>query len=169
VTRVGLGFDAHRFDSARPLVLGGVTIPGSPGLAGHSDADVVSHAVADALLGAAGLGDLGTLFPPTERWRGASGLELLRVTAGRVAESGWVVSNVDVTVVCEHPRVAPWRDEMIARTADALRIQHGALSIKATTTDGLGFTGRSEGAAAMAVVLLEDAGSARTLRSHERE
>jgi 2-C-methyl-D-erythritol 2,4-cyclodiphosphate synthase len=156
VTRVGLGFDAHRFDSSRPLVLGGVTIPDAPGLAGHSDADVVSHALADALLGAARLGDLGELFPPTERWRGVSGLEILRETAKWIGREGWVVSNVDVTVVCERPRVAPWRAEMVNRTAGALAVEESAVSIKATTTDGVGFTGRGEGAAAIAVVLVEE-------------
>jgi 2-C-methyl-D-erythritol 2,4-cyclodiphosphate synthase len=132
-----------------------VLIPDAPGLAGHSDADVVSHAVADALLGAARLGDLGELFPPTERWRDVSGLEILRETATRIGQDGWVVTNVDVTVVCERPRVAPWRPEMVKRTAGALSVEESAVSIKGTTTDGMGFTGRGEGAAAIAVVLVE--------------
>jgi 2-C-methyl-D-erythritol 2,4-cyclodiphosphate synthase len=132
-----------------------VLIPDAPGLAGHSDADVVSHAVADALLGAARLGDLGELFPPTERWRDVSGLEILRETAMRIGQDGWVVTNVDVTVVCERPRVAPWRREMVKRTAGVLSVEESAVSIKGTTTDGMGFTGRGEGAAAIAVVLVE--------------
>ena len=130
-------------------------IPDAPGLAGHSDADVVSHALADALLGAARLGDLGELFPPTERWRDVSGLEILRETATRIGRDGWVVTNVDVTVVCERPRVAPWRAEMVKRTAGALSMEESAVSIKGTSTDGMGFTGRGEGAAAIAVVLVE--------------
>jgi 2-C-methyl-D-erythritol 2,4-cyclodiphosphate synthase len=133
-----------------------VLIPDAPGLAGHSDADVVSHALADALLGAARLGDLGELFPPTERWRDVSGLEILRETATRIGRDGWVVSNVDVTVVCERPRVAPWRAEMVKRTAGALSMEESAVSIKGTSTDGMGFTGRGEGAAALAVVLVEE-------------
>jgi 2-C-methyl-D-erythritol 2,4-cyclodiphosphate synthase len=157
VNRVGLGFDAHRFDPDRPLVLGGVSIPDAPGLRGHSDADVVSHAVADALLGAARLGDLGVHFPATERWRGASGLDILRSASQLVAGDGWIVANVAVTVVCEQPRLGPWRGRMEARTAEALGLDDGAVSIAATTTDGMGFTGRSEGAAAIAVVLLESA------------
>jgi 2-C-methyl-D-erythritol 2,4-cyclodiphosphate synthase len=132
-----------------------VLIPDAPGLTGHSDADVVSHALADALLGAARLGDLGEMFPPTERWRDVSGLEILRETATRIGRDGWVVTNVDVTVVCERPRVAPWRAEMVKRTAGALAVEESAVSIKGTTTDGMGFTGRGEGAAAIAVVLVE--------------
>jgi 2-C-methyl-D-erythritol 2,4-cyclodiphosphate synthase len=112
--------------------------------------------VADALLGAARLGDLGELFPPTERWRDVSGLEILRETATRIGRDGWVVTNVDVTVVCERPRVAPWRTEMVKRTAGALAMEESAVSIKGTSTDGMGFTGRGEGAAAIAVVLVEE-------------
>jgi 2-C-methyl-D-erythritol 2,4-cyclodiphosphate synthase len=153
--RVGSGFDAHGRDEARPLVIGGVEIVGAAGLAGHSDADVLSHAIADALLGAAGLGDLGARFPGDERWREASSLDILRAVAGLLAEAGWRVVNVDATVVAEAPRLAPYRDEMAARVAAALGLEAAAVSVKATTTDRLGFTGRGEGIAAFAVALLE--------------
>jgi 2-C-methyl-D-erythritol 2,4-cyclodiphosphate synthase len=153
--RVGLGFDAHAFDPARPLVLGGVVVPDAPGLAGHSDADVVSHAVADALLGAAGLGDLGSMFPPTEIWRDASSLEILAASAVAARDAGWELVNADVTVIAERPRLAPYRAGMSVRVAEALGAEAGVVSIKATTTDGLGFTGRGEGIAAIAVVLLK--------------
>ena len=153
--RVGLGFDAHAFDPARPLVLGGVVVPDAPGLAGHSDADVVSHAVADALLGAAGLGDLGSMFPPTEVWRDASSLEILAASAVAAREAGWELVNADVTVIAERPRLAPYRAGMSVRVAEALGAEAGVVSIKATTTDELGFTGRGEGIAAIAVVLLK--------------
>ena len=153
--KVGLGFDVHGFDAARPLVLGGVTVPDSPGLAGHSDADVVSHALADALLGAAGLGDLGSMFPPTEAWRDASSLEILAASAAAARDAGWELVNADVTVIAERPRLEPFRAEMTRRVAEALGAEAGAVSVKATTTDGLGFTGRGEGIAAIAVVLLK--------------
>ncbi len=152
--RVGLGMDAHAFDPARPLVLGGVTIPGGPGLSGHSDADVLSHAIADALLGGAGLGDLGELFPSSPEWKDAASLALLRETVRRVRAAGWEVHNVDATVVAEKPRLAEHRSAMAAGIGGA--VGRGAIvSVKATTTDGLGFTGRAEGIAALAVVLLE--------------
>jgi 2-C-methyl-D-erythritol 2,4-cyclodiphosphate synthase len=153
--KVGLGFDAHAFDPGRPLVLGGVLVPDAPGLAGHSDADVVSHAVADALLGAAGLGDLGSMFPPTEVWRDASSLEILAASAVAARDAGWELVNADVTVIAERPRLAPYRAGMSVRVAEALGAEPKFISIKATTTDGLGFTGRGEGIAAIAVVLLK--------------
>jgi 2-C-methyl-D-erythritol 2,4-cyclodiphosphate synthase len=153
--KVGLGFDAHAFDPGRPLVLGGVLVPDAPGLAGHSDADVVSHAVADALLGAAGLGDLGSMFPPTEVWRDASSLEILAASAVAARDAGWELVNADVTVIAERPRLAPYRAGMSVRVAEALGAEPKVISIKATTTDGLGFTGRGEGIAAIAVVLLK--------------
>jgi 2-C-methyl-D-erythritol 2,4-cyclodiphosphate synthase len=153
--RIGMGFDAHAFDDARPLVLGGVTIPDAPGLAGHSDADVVSHALADALLGAAGLGDLGDRFPATSEWKDASSLEILRRCVEELTSSGWSVVNVDVTVVAERPRLAPFRDEMIKTLADALGLTADSVSVKATSTDGMGFTGRGEGIAALGVALIE--------------
>jgi 2-C-methyl-D-erythritol 2,4-cyclodiphosphate synthase len=155
VIRVGLGYDVHAFDDGRPLVLGGVSIPDAPGLAGHSDADVVSHAIADALLGAARLGDLGTLFPNDERWANASSLEILEHTTTALTDARWSIVNVDATVVAETPRLAPYRDEMIERVAGSLGLATSAVWIKATTTDGLGYTGRREGIAVMAVVLIE--------------
>lgn len=153
--RVGLGYDVHAFDEARDLVLGGVAIPDAPGLSGHSDADVVSHAIADALLGAARLGDLGTLFPNNERWAGASSLEILSHTAKAVSDARWSIVNVDATVVAQTPKLAPYREKMIDVVAASLGLATSAVWIKATTTDGLGFTGRTEGIAAMAVVLIE--------------
>jgi 2-C-methyl-D-erythritol 2,4-cyclodiphosphate synthase len=152
--RVGLGFDAHGFDSARPLVLGGVTVPDGPGLAGHSDGDALSHAIADALLGAARLGDLGDRWPSTEQWHGTSSLDFLEETMELLREKGWRIANVDSIVVAERPRLAPYREAMVDRVAQSLEIEPEAVSIKSTTTDGLGFTGRSEGIAAYAVVLI---------------
>ena len=148
--RVGVGYDAHRFESGRQLVLGGVEIPHDRGLAGHSDADVVLHAVIDAILGAAGEGDLGTLFPPDEeQWRDANSLDLLTVALGRV--SGRVV-NVDATLICEQPRIGPHRAEMERNIAEA---SSAAVSVKATTNEGMGWVGRGEGIACVAVVLLD--------------
>ena len=153
--RVGLGVDAHAFGRDRALLLGGVEIPGSRGLAGHSDGDVLSHAVADALLSAAGLSDLGSSFPNTDRWRAASSLEILSAAGRMVTGAGWSVANVDATVVAEAPALAPYREQMIVALAGALEIDRSRVWVKATTTDGLGFCGRSEGMAALAVVLVE--------------
>lgn len=155
--RVGSGYDAHGFDPSRPLVLGGVTIPGAPGLAGRSDADVVCHAVIDALLGAAGLGDLGDHFPEHAVPDGTSSVELLRRTRSLLDEAGFRPVNVDVTAVLQDVRVSPYRDQMRRRMAEAIGLDRGAVSVKATTTDRLGFTGRGEGAEAMATVLIEEA------------
>ena len=152
--RVGFGFDAHAVDANRPLVLGGVTIPEGPGLAGHSDADVLSHAVADALLGAAGLGDLGGRFPNDERWRGASSLVILSETAGLLRASDWTIGNIDSTVVAAAPKLAPYGDQIVRMTAEALDVGIDVVSVKATTTDGLGFMGHGEGIAAYAVALI---------------
>jgi 2-C-methyl-D-erythritol 2,4-cyclodiphosphate synthase len=152
---VGLGVDAHAFDASRRLVLGGVTIPDSPGLAGHSDADVLSHSIADALLGAAGLGDLGSNFPDDDEWRDASSLRILEETATKLTAAGWSVVNIDATVVAEVPRLGPYRDQMSGAVAGALGVAPGVVSIKATTTDRMGFTGRGEGIAAMAVISIE--------------
>ncbi len=154
--RVGTGFDVHAFDESRPLVIGGVRIPDAPGLGGHSDADVLSHAVTDALLGAVGLGDLGTLYPATDEWRDAASLSIVADAAVRARDAGWVVSNVDCTVIAEYPKLGAFKDEMAANLARALDIAPSAVSVKATTTDGLGFTGRGEGIAAQAVVLVAD-------------
>jgi 2-C-methyl-D-erythritol 2,4-cyclodiphosphate synthase len=158
VTRSGIGFDAHAFaagGSGRALVIGGVTIDGHEGLAGHSDADVLSHAVADALLGAAGLGDLGSRFPGDERWKDASSLAILEETARLVAGAGYRIVHVDASAVAQAPRLAPYRDEMRRNVAAALGIGEQHVSVKATTTDGLGFTGRGEGIAALAVATIE--------------
>jgi 2-C-methyl-D-erythritol 2,4-cyclodiphosphate synthase len=162
VTRAGIGFDAHAFEAGgdRPLVIGGVTIPDHPGLAGHSDADVLSHAIADALLGAAALGDLGSLFPSNDRWKDASSLAILEETARLVTQAGYRIVHVDASVVAQAPRLAPYRDAMRANVAAALALPVDDVSVKATTTDGLGFTGRGEGIAALAAATIEP--SART-------
>jgi 2-C-methyl-D-erythritol 2,4-cyclodiphosphate synthase len=148
--RVGIGYDSHRFAVGRRLVLGGVEVPHEAGLEGHSDADVLTHAVIDAVLGAAGLGDLGTLFPPSDdRWRDAHSLDLLMVAVGNL--HGRVV-NVDATVICEAPRIGPHRAEMERNLAAVLS---ATVSVKATTNEGMGWIGRGEGIACYAVALLE--------------
>ena len=154
--RIGHGYDVHRLVAGRPLVLGGVTVPSDLGLDGHSDADVLTHAVIDAILGAAALGDIGALFPDTDaEWEGADSVELLRAVAGRAAEAGWAVGNVDATVVLERPKLRPHVDAMRQRLADALGVGLGRVSVKATTGEGMGFVGTGAGAAAHAVCLLE--------------
>ena len=153
--RVGSGFDVHAFDPDRPLIIGGVEIPGAPGLAGHSDADVLCHAIADAVLGAARLGDLGTMFPDDPQWAGASSLDLLGGAVEAAREAGWAIANIDSTIVAEAPKLAGFKNEMIARIASAAGVPEEAVSVKATTTDGLGFTGRGEGMAAFATVLVD--------------
>jgi 2-C-methyl-D-erythritol 2,4-cyclodiphosphate synthase len=160
-TRVGLGFDVHPFaDSDRPLVLGGVRLP-PPGLAGHSDADVVAHAAADAVLGAAGLGDLGSMFPAdAAEHRNADSLAMLRAVVGKVREAGWWIANVDIVVAAEQPRLAPHVDEMSANIAAAVAAASeplgdgAAVSVKPKRAEGLGAIGRAEGIAAWAVALL---------------
>ncbi len=152
--RVGNGFDVHRFseDPSRPLVLGGVTVPGAAGLHGHSDADVVTHAVAEALLGAAGLGDLGTHFPDTdERWRGAVSTELLAHVVGLVRARGWDVANVDCSVVAEQPKLAPHRGEM---QEVLTRVVGAPVTVKGRRAEQIGGLGRSEGIACLASALL---------------
>jgi 2-C-methyl-D-erythritol 2,4-cyclodiphosphate synthase len=152
--RVGIGFDAHAFADGVPLVLGGVAIPSPRGLAGHSDGDVVTHALIDALLGAAGLGDIGSLFSSDDpELRGVSSLKLLRETYERVRSAGWRLVNADAMLIGNEPRIAPLREEMQAVLSSALD-GDGAVSVRATTTDGLGFTGRGEGLAAQAAALL---------------
>ena len=152
--RVGLGVDAHALAEGVPLVLGGVTFDHPRGLAGHSDGDVLAHALIDAVLGAAGLGDIGALFPSDdERYRGASSLELLADAYARVLAAGWMLVNADCVLVGEEPRIAGHRDEMRRRLSAA--VGGGEVNVRATTTDGLGFTGRGEGLAAHAVALLE--------------
>ena len=152
--RVGTGFDVHAFDEGRPLIIGGVLVPDAPGLGGHSDADVLSHAVTDALLGAAGLGDLGSLYPATDEWKDASSLSILADAVVRARDAGWFVTNVDCTVIAEYPKLGAFKDEMKVNLARALEVEPNAVSVKATTTDGLGFTGRGEGIGAQAVVML---------------
>ena len=156
MTRAGIGWDSHRLEQGRALVLGGVKIPDAEhGLAGHSDADVLTHAVIDALLGAAGLGDIGLHFPDTdERWRDADSIDLLRAVRGMLADAGFTPSNVDATAACEAPRLAPWRDAMRERLAEALGLEPAAVNVKFTTGEGMGFVGRGEGVAAMAVATI---------------
>jgi 2-C-methyl-D-erythritol 2,4-cyclodiphosphate synthase len=157
--RVGIGVDAHAFSEDARLVLGGVEFPGEAGLAGHSDGDVIAHALVDALLGAAGLGDIGAFFPSGDpRWEGASSLLLLERACEAVREAGFELVNADCVLVGEHPRIADRRREMEERLAAALGVEPGRLSVRATTTDGLGFTGRGEGLAAHAVALLSRLG-----------
>ena len=153
--RTGLGIDTHAFAPDRPLILGGVRIPSEEGLAGHSDADVLTHAVIDALLGAAGLGDIGQHFPDTDpRFKDADSVELLRAVVAQVGERGFTIGNVDVTVVLERPKLAPHRDAIRATLAGALGLAADAVNVKATTGERMGFVGRGEGAAAMAVATL---------------
>ncbi len=153
--RVGMGYDVHRLEMGRPLVLGGVPIPHDLGLEGHSDADALLHALMDALLGAAGLEDIGHHFPPgDERFRDASSLKLLAEVRSLIEAAGWRVVNVDSTVVAERPKLAPHLPRMKQAIGQVLDIPTGAVGIKATTNEGLGFAGRQEGVAAMAVALL---------------
>jgi 2-C-methyl-D-erythritol 2,4-cyclodiphosphate synthase len=152
--RVGMGFDVHPIgeDSARPMVLGGVAFPG-PGLVGHSDADVIAHACADALLGAAGLGDIGSHFPDTDpALAGADSIELLRAVGLEIRDAGWRVANVDCSVVCDEPKIGPHRDEMQRRLSDAAG---GPVTVKGKRPEGLGALGRNEGIACWAVALVE--------------
>jgi 2-C-methyl-D-erythritol 2,4-cyclodiphosphate synthase len=152
----GLGYDCHSLQEGRPLVLGGVEIPHTHGLLGHSDADVLTHAIIDALLGAAALGDIGQHFPDTdERYRDADSIALLRATVAEVHASGRRIVHVDATVVIERPRLAAFRDAMRSRLAAAMGVELAAVSVKATRGEGMGFVGRQEGAAALAVATLE--------------
>jgi len=153
--RVGIGYDAHALEEGVPLVLGGVSFDSERGLAVHSDGDGVAHALIDALLGAAGLGDIGSLFPSgDERYRGASSIDLLREAYATVAGGGWELVNADCMLVGEEPRIGDVRGDMSARLAAALGVDAALVSVRATTTDGLGFAGRREGLAAHAVALL---------------
>ena len=156
--RTGLGYDCHRFAEDRRLVLGGVVVPHERGLLGHSDADVLTHAIIDALLGAATLGDIGQHFPDTdERFRDADSLGLLRAAVSLLTERGFTIVNVDATVVIERPKLAPLREEIRARLAEALGVGVDGVSVKATRGEGMGFVGREEGAAALAVATIEHA------------
>lgn len=153
--KIGYGYDVHRLTEGRPLVLGGVTIPFQLGLAGHSDADVLLHALMDALLGAAALGDIGHMFPDTDpQYRGIDSRVLLRRVAAALAEGGFSIGNVDVTLVAQRPKIAPYVESMRANIASDLDIGIDMVSVKATTEEGLGFTGSGEGMAAHAAALL---------------
>ena len=148
----GLGYDCHRFVEGRPLILGGIEVPHTHGLQGHSDADVLTHAIIDALLGAAGLGDIGEHFPDTdERFRGADSVALLEETVGLLGAEGFEVQHVDATVVLELPKLAPLRDRIRERLAPPLGVEVSHVSVKATRGEGMGFIGRGEGAAALAI------------------
>lgn len=153
--RIGFGYDSHRFDPARKLLLGGVDIPDSPGLAGHSDADAVAHAVTDAILGAAAAGDIGGHFPPGDpRWKDADSLDLLRRAVRIVMDAGYRVGNVDVTVICEHPKIEPHATDMRENLAGALDCAVGDVSVKGKTNEKMGWTGAGEGIAVHAVACL---------------
>ena len=156
--RIGLGVDAHALEDGVRLVLGGVEIDHPRGLAGHSDGDVIAHALTDAVLGAAGLGDIGSLYPSGDaRWQGADSLELLGDAYGRVRDAGYELVNADCVLIGEEPRIAPYRERMRERLAGALGVEPDRVNVRATTTDRLGFTGTGEGLAAQAVALLERA------------
>ncbi|PYP13553.1 MAG: 2-C-methyl-D-erythritol 2,4-cyclodiphosphate synthase [Gemmatimonadetes bacterium] len=159
--RVGIGYDSHPFAAGRKLILGGVEIPHPKGLAGHSDADAVAHAVTDAILGAAGLGDIGRMFPNDDpQWKNASSIELLNKAFLKVAEAGFQLVHADVTVIIEKPKLAPHLDAMEERLAGALLVGSGHVSVKAKTNEGMGWIGRGEGVAVMAVATLQEPGSA---------
>lgn len=154
--RIGHGYDVHRFESGRRLILGGVQIPYPQGLAGHSDADVLTHAVMDALLGAAGLGDIGMHFPDTnDRFEGIDSLILARETVALVQDAGYCICNIDSTLIAQAPKLSPYLPQMRKALSQALQINTNQINIKATTEEHLGFTGRKEGIAAHAVCLLE--------------
>ena len=154
--RVGIGYDSHRFVAGRPLILAGQTIPHGHGLAGHSDADAVAHAVTDAILGATASGDIGSLFPDTDdAWRGADSMRLLGLALEVIARRGFRVRQVDITVVLERPRLGPYRDAMTAALAGVLGIAPTEIGLKAKTNEGMGFIGRGEGIAVMAVATVE--------------
>lgn len=154
-SRTGIGVDSHRLAAGRPLILGGVEFESELGLDGHSDADVLTHAVIDALLGAAALGDIGTHFPDSdERWRGADSIDLLSKVAGMLIGGGFEVVNVDATVIIEQPKIGPRREEIVERIAGALGVEASRVNVKATTAEQIGAFGRGEGAGAVAVATL---------------
>ena len=153
--RIGMGYDVHRLAEGRDLILGGVLIPFEKGLLGHSDADVVVHAIMDALLGAAALGDIGQHFPDTDpQYKGISSVLLLKHVGALLEEHGFTIGNIDVTIIAQRPKLAPYRPAMVKNVAEALGISEDQVCIKATTEEGLGFTGRQEGIAAQAITLL---------------
>lgn len=154
--RIGQGIDVHPFDVARPLILGGVRISETGGLSGHSDADAVLHAITDAILGAAGAGDIGHYFPSTdERWRNADSSRFVREAVRILDDMNATIANVDVTIIAQQPKLAPHRDAMVTSIATLLQLPEGHVNVKATTTDHLGFIGRAEGICAMAIVLIQ--------------
>jgi 2-C-methyl-D-erythritol 2,4-cyclodiphosphate synthase len=154
--RVGIGYDAHRLEAGRNLILGGVNVPYAKGHLGHSDADVLCHAVCDAVLGGAALGDIGRHFPDTDpKWKGAESLQLLKECARLAGSKGWSVVNVDATLVCQKPRLAPFLDDMAKNLSGTLSVDPGSVNVKAKTTEGMGFEGREEGVSCQAVVLLK--------------
>lgn len=155
MVRIGIGYDSHRFGPGGPLVLGGVRIPVDYRLVGHSDGDAIAHAVTDAVLGAVGAGDIGSMFPDTdETLRGIDSIEMLRAAVGRIAEQGYIVVNVDVTVVTEAPRIAPYRDAMRTRLAEALRVAPADVGLKGKSNELMGWIGREEGLGCIAVALV---------------
>lgn len=158
MVRAGIGFDSHRLVEGRPLILAGQRIPFEKGLAGHSDADAVAHAVTDAILGAAAAGDIGSHFPDTDpRWKGADSLALLRLARELVEQRGYRVQQVDITIILEHPRLGTYKQAMAQALADALGLGHEDVGIKAKSNEGMGFVGRGEGVAVMAVATVEGA------------
>jgi 2-C-methyl-D-erythritol 4-phosphate cytidylyltransferase / 2-C-methyl-D-erythritol 2,4-cyclodiphosphate synthase len=155
VSRTGLGFDVHRLEAGLPLWLCGVSVPHTHGLVGHSDADVALHALTDAILGAIGAGDIGDHFPPSDpQWKGAASAQFLEYTRDLVSQHGGIIDHVDVTIMCELPKIGPHREVMRARLAELLRTEIARVSVKATTTERLGFTGRGEGIAAQAIATI---------------
>jgi 2-C-methyl-D-erythritol 2,4-cyclodiphosphate synthase len=154
--RSGIGFDVHRFEEGRPLVLGGVTVLSDRGLKGHSDADVVTHAIMDALLGAAALGDIGDHFPDTQQeWKNARSVEMLTTVREKLAQRGYAIRSIDAAVMCEAPRLGPYRDRMRQELAAAARVDRALVSVKFGTNEGMGFVGRGEGIACMATATIE--------------
>jgi 2-C-methyl-D-erythritol 2,4-cyclodiphosphate synthase len=154
--RSGIGFDVHRFTQGRPLVLGGVTVLSDRGLQGHSDADVLTHAIMDALLGAAALGDIGDHFPDTDdTWKDARSIDLLAAVRDKLAHHGYAIRSLDASVVCEHPRLGPYRDRMRQELAAAVRLDRNQVSVKFGTNEGMGFVGRGEGIACLATATIE--------------
>lgn len=155
--RIGQGYDVHKLVEGRDLILGGVTIPYEKGLLGHSDADVLVHAIMDALLGAAALGDIGQHFPDTDpRYKGISSIELLKHVGTLLDENHYLIENIDATIICQRPKLAPYRPQMAANIAEALHLNIRQVSIKATTEEGLGFTGSGEGISSQAITLLTE-------------
>ena len=154
--RIGMGYDVHKLVENRKLILGGVEIEYEKGLLGHSDADVVVHAIMDALLGAAALGDIGKHFPDTDpKYKGISSIELLKHVGKLLKENGYVIGNIDATIICQRPKLAPYREEMVQNVAKTLEIETNQVCIKATTEEGLGFTGEGKGISSQAIALLQ--------------